>query len=198
MKLILRRIGVHVEEDHRVSEVLPGARVQNQHGVVGRGAGEGLLLPVGSVPSVQHLAEAPPPKFGAHEGVRQDGQDLTATPAGGRTPSRRHSASDSEDLRRHRSSWSRCSHCRPERTQRSSRPGATAPPAGTAAAAATWKTRTESGAARSAASLIFLDLLYGFVAMLVRKVSDPPGLSKSCPQNLSTGFSRFSSSFFWS
>jgi len=80
---LLRHVQVHVEEDHRVSEVLPGARVQNQHGVVGRGAGEGLLLPVGSVPSVQHLAEAPPPKFGAHGGVRQDGQDLVWVTWGG-------------------------------------------------------------------------------------------------------------------
>lgn len=75
----------------------------------------------------------------------------TATADMGRWASRLHSASESEDMRRQRSSWSHCSDWRPERTQRSSRPGAT-PPA--EAAAAVCRTRMERGAATSTRSLM--------------------------------------------
>lgn len=63
---LLRHIHIHVEQDHRVPKVLPGARIQHQHGIVGRGAGGRLLLP------------EPCPQFGARgaaRGVRQDGHD---------------------------------------------------------------------------------------------------------------------------
>ena len=64
---LLCHIHVHVEEDHRVSKVFPGAGIQDQHGVVGRGGGKSLLVSVGALPAVQHLADAETsPRFGAH------------------------------------------------------------------------------------------------------------------------------------
>lgn len=54
-------------------------------------------------------------------------------------------------MRRHRSSWSHCSDWRPERTQRSSRLGATLP---AEVAGAMWRMRMERGAARSTGSLM--------------------------------------------
>lgn len=76
-------------------------------------------------------------------------ETYTATEDGGRWASRLHSASGSEDLRRHRSSWFHCSDWRLERTHRSSRAGATVPAAITGR-----RMRMESGAARSSRSLI--------------------------------------------
>lgn len=51
---LLRHIHIYVEEDHRVSKVLPRARVQDQNSIVGRGGSERRLVLVESVPSVQH------------------------------------------------------------------------------------------------------------------------------------------------
>lgn len=75
---LLGYVDVQVEEAQRVSKVLPGTGVQHQHGIVGRGLGERLLVPVGTLGSVQHLAqaEAPPScSFGAQQGGRGVGQD---------------------------------------------------------------------------------------------------------------------------
>lgn len=74
---LLGYVDVQVEEAQRVSEVLPGTGVQHQHGIMGRGLGERLLVPVGPLGSVQPLAqaEASSSSFGAQQGGRGVGQD---------------------------------------------------------------------------------------------------------------------------
>lgn len=69
-----------------MSKVLSRTGVQHQHGIVGRrGLGKRLLVPVGALGSVQHLAqaEAASSSFGAQQGGRgvgQDGQDFVRVP----------------------------------------------------------------------------------------------------------------------
>lgn len=74
---LLGYVDVQVEEAQRVSEVLPGTGVQHQHGIMGRGLRERLLVPVGPLGSVQPLAqaEASSSSFGAQQGGRGVGQD---------------------------------------------------------------------------------------------------------------------------
>lgn len=81
----LGHIDVEVEEAQRVSKVLSRTGVQHQHGIVGRGLRVRLLVPVGPLGPVQHLAkaEASSSGFGAQQGgrgVRQDSQDLVRVP----------------------------------------------------------------------------------------------------------------------
>lgn len=82
---LLGHIDVQVEEAERVSKVLSGTGVKHQHGIVGRGLGERLLVPVGPLGSVQHLAQAvaSSARFGAQQGGRgvgQDGEDFVGVP----------------------------------------------------------------------------------------------------------------------
>lgn len=82
---LLGYIDVQVKEAQRVSEVLPGTGVQYQHGIVGRGLGERLLVPVGPLGTVQPLAQAQASSssFGAQQGGRgvgQDGQNFLGVP----------------------------------------------------------------------------------------------------------------------
>lgn len=77
---LLCHIHIHIEEDHWVPKVLPRTRVKHQHGIMGCGVRERLLVSVWTFSSIQHLADAEtPPCFGAHHprwGVRQDGQNF--------------------------------------------------------------------------------------------------------------------------
>ena len=77
---LLCHIHIYIEEDHWVPKVLPRARVQHQHGIMGRGAWERLLVSEWTLSSVQHLADGvTSPWFGVHHptwGVRQDGQNF--------------------------------------------------------------------------------------------------------------------------
>lgn len=77
---LLGHVHIHVEEAHRVSKVVPGARIQHQHGIVGRGVWVRLLVSVWPLGSVQHLADAETSSssFGAQHpgGVWQDGQNF--------------------------------------------------------------------------------------------------------------------------
>lgn len=64
---LLCYIHIYIEEDHWVPKVLPRARIQHQHGIMGRGARERLLVSEWTFSSVQHLADAvTSPLFGAH------------------------------------------------------------------------------------------------------------------------------------
>lgn len=77
---LLGHIHIHIEEAHRVSKVVLGARIQHQHGIVGRGVWVRLLVSVWPLGSVQHLADAETSSssLGAQHprGVRQDGQNF--------------------------------------------------------------------------------------------------------------------------
>lgn len=77
---LLGHVHVHIEEDHWVPKVLPGAGIQHQHSIMGRGAGERLVVPVWPFGAVQRLADAETAtRFGARcpgRGVRQDGHDF--------------------------------------------------------------------------------------------------------------------------
>lgn len=82
---LLGHIDVQVEEAQRVSKVFSRTGVQHQHCIVGRGLSERLRVPVGSLGSVQHLAQAvaSSSRLGAQQGGRgvgQDGQDFVGVP----------------------------------------------------------------------------------------------------------------------
>lgn len=75
-------IPIHIKQDHRVAKVLPGARIQHQHGVMSCGAWEQILLPPGAFP-IQHRGDAvSSPGFGLKHprsgvvGVRKYGQNF--------------------------------------------------------------------------------------------------------------------------